>query len=552
MKKKNKRANPIILRADADIGKRSAEADEYFLFQCFIDHPSFSVLKDMDSPKCFASGRTGTGKTAFLKMIEKQADYSTEIDLQEMSLDYVSNSNIIRFLVSLNVDLDLFFQALWKHVLCIEYIRIKYSVDTETKSRRFYSSIQNFFVDNNRKKKALEYLREWESKFWITMDENIKEVTQKVEGKLEAEFSADIEKFRTRAGATRTMSTEKKAAIVARAKQIVDSAQLVNLNQVMSLLIEFDNNQTQKKYYLLIDKIDEKWVDESIRFKLIKALIETVKSFRKIRDCKTVIALRSDVLERAIQETSFAGEQIDKLHDYFQRIIWPKHLIEELIKKRISYLFRRQYNSENVHFEDVFPHKVGGKQPMEYILERTLLRPRDAIIFINYCLQYALGQQEVRPDSIKRAEADYSALSLQSLGAEWQSAFPTLPKCLQFLSGRSPRFELSKVATKEVIDRLVLQIAQIEDAKHDPVWQAVDKYSQSNTIDDCINIAKIWLSQLYRIGAIGLKLDSETRTIYSHSDLQLIAPQLIPIDCKIHIHPILHRALNIGERNTRS
>lgn len=214
-----KSSNPLILRPDANIGNSSAEADDEFLFDCFFDHPSLSVLNDVSSSKLFASGRTGIGKTALLRMVDRSNDNVSNIDLTDLALNYVANSDIIQFLNALDIDLDLFYQALWKHVLCLEYIRLRFKVDTDHASRSAFSRILDIFSGDSRKKAALDYLKQWESRFWITMDENIKEITQKVESNIDAELSAEIEKFKGRAGYARTLSTEKKAALIQRAKK---------------------------------------------------------------------------------------------------------------------------------------------------------------------------------------------------------------------------------------------------------------------------------------------------------------------------------------------
>jgi hypothetical protein len=46
-----------------------------------------------------------------------------EIDPSEMAMSYVSNSDAHNFLHAISADLDLLFQASWKHVLCIEFNR---------------------------------------------------------------------------------------------------------------------------------------------------------------------------------------------------------------------------------------------------------------------------------------------------------------------------------------------------------------------------------------------------------------------------------------------
>jgi hypothetical protein len=95
-----KNTNPVIFQADTNIGNSSAEADDEFLFECFVDHPALSALVDSESSKLFASGRTGIGKTALLRMIERTNSNVSVIDLPELALGYVANSDIIQFLTA--------------------------------------------------------------------------------------------------------------------------------------------------------------------------------------------------------------------------------------------------------------------------------------------------------------------------------------------------------------------------------------------------------------------------------------------------------------------
>ena len=41
---------------------------------------------------------------------------------------------------------------------------------------------------------------------------------------------------------------------------------------------------TQKKYYITIDKLDENWINEELRYQLIAALLETATDFNKSID----------------------------------------------------------------------------------------------------------------------------------------------------------------------------------------------------------------------------------------------------------------------------
>ena len=233
-------------------------------------------------------------------------------------MSYITNSDVLNFLNAVGADLDLVFQYLWKHVLCIEFIRLRWSIKDESSSRITFMRFFELFGRDDRKKKTLAYLKEWEGKFWITMDENIKELTEKLDDGIKAEFGADVNAFKTNFGYTNTLSSERKSEIVTRSRNIIRPDQLAMLSQVIDLLAE-QVGDSQNKFYIMMDKLDERWVDESIRFKLVRALMETLKTFRRIANLKIIVALRTDVLERVVQETRDVTFQREST-----RIIWSR------------------------------------------------------------------------------------------------------------------------------------------------------------------------------------------------------------------------------------
>lgn len=68
---KDIRTNPVIIRPDTSIGNNAAEADDEFLFECFVDHPALDVTRDVSNSKMFVLARTGGGKTAIIRMISR-------------------------------------------------------------------------------------------------------------------------------------------------------------------------------------------------------------------------------------------------------------------------------------------------------------------------------------------------------------------------------------------------------------------------------------------------------------------------------------------------
>ena len=126
------------------------------------------------------------------------------------------------------------------------------------------------------------------------------------------------------------------------------------------------------------------------------------------------------------QETGDLTFQREKFEDYFVRLRWSKQALREFVDKRIDFLFRRKYTTDNVAFADVFTANVGSVAPFDYMIDRTLMRPRDILMFVNACIKRADGHYEVGASFIRKAEVDYSRARLEALTTEWQSAFPTL------------------------------------------------------------------------------------------------------------------------------
>lgn len=193
---KAKRVNPVILKAGMSIGPGNAESDDDLLFECFVTYPPVDEALKIASAGMILAGRTGSGKTAILRYVQTQEAHTSKVDPAEMSMNYVANSDALRFLHAIGADLDLLFQVLWKHVLCLEFIRLRWGVDNAAKSATILDKIVSKFTKDDRKKRAVAYLQEWGNKFWITMEQNIKEITEAYENKLNAEFGAEISKFK--------------------------------------------------------------------------------------------------------------------------------------------------------------------------------------------------------------------------------------------------------------------------------------------------------------------------------------------------------------------
>ncbi|QHO78946.1 DNA repair ATPase [Bradyrhizobium sp. CCBAU 051011] len=462
-------------------------------------------------------------------------------------MSYVSNSDVLSFLHAIGADLDLMFQVLWKHVLCIEFIRLRFSIVDETSSKGVFSWIADKFYHDARRTKAIAYLRSWEGKYWITMDQNIKELTEKIENAVKAELGGEIEKFKLGGQYDKRLSVDKKSEFISRVKKIISAEQASELGAVIDLLSELGADEGNfKHYYIIIDRLDEGWVDISVRFKLIRGLVESLKAFRKIRDLKILVAARSDVLERVVQETRDLTFQREKLEDYFIQLKWSKPLLKQLIDLRITKLFKKQYTGDDIVFDDIFKNRVSASLPFDYMVERTLMRPRDIIAFVNECLNEAQGNYEVSAQTIKKAEATYSSKRLTNLEQEWQSAYPTIAKLTAFLaSKRKVLLSFDEFCPQSEMDEMALLIYSEPKRHYDPLHDAAREHCEN---PGTRIFAKTIVSILYRVGAIGVKLDKSAPHQFAYNGHPLLRVAQTPdSDVSIRVHQMLHGVFRVSE-----
>ena len=81
------------------IGALAAEQDAQFLQSCFVDTGAYELAQSGDDTRVIVVGRTGTGKSAILRMLElRHAQQVIRIQPENLALTYVSNSTVLIFL----------------------------------------------------------------------------------------------------------------------------------------------------------------------------------------------------------------------------------------------------------------------------------------------------------------------------------------------------------------------------------------------------------------------------------------------------------------------
>lgn len=548
MAKPKKQNTPVpdqfVFRRNDSIGATDADEDAQFLSSCYVDTGDLGVLRNCSDPRRIVLGRTGSGKTALLnKLCEREK--VIRIEPESLSLPYICSSNILQVMIELDANLDLFFRMLWRHVFAVvELIRERFGIQSEGEKRNFTNALNSIFR-RKQDQEAIKYLQQWGDSFWETTDYRIKELTSTLEQQVKGEIGAKLHAGELTVGAVRGLTTQEKAECRQRAQNVIGAVQVKALSDILEALKNaFDD--VYKPYYVVVDRLDEDWVDDQLRYRLVRALIETVRDFKRVANVKIIIALRFDLLERVVANTDVSGFQEEKYESLYLTVDWSRDQLTQVLDKRIEYLVKQRYTNTPVSHNDLLPVKTTGVETIDYMLDRTLMRPRDVIQFFNYCIRKAIDQPKLDSQMVMAAELDYSRSRIEALRSEWAVDYPHLVEHLEILRGRKPNLRLNDITDGEVEDFCMDKAVKHENAK-DALASACLKVASGK--DQSNTFRKEWASAMFRVGAIGLKLSGNEPMIWSTTHPRAVLSDEIPHDCRIQIHPMLWRGLNIAFRD---
>lgn len=538
------------LKKGQKIGSLSAEADN-LLKDAFVDVGFLDLLLDVNDPRFLVIGRTGSGKTALLKMIEERVDHVSRIDPEDLSMQYLHSNSILNLIADLGVHLDIFFKYLWRHICILELIKIRYKDSKESK----VNLLQLLYTDEKKAEQhALRYLAEHGDHYWITADTHIKNFTTELETKVteDAEIGAKVKtalaNLNARIGSTSEQFLKEgvMGEVVNRTQSIVNDYQIAALNEIMNRLSSKSFKDGKNRYYVIIDDLDKNWMpNDRFYIVLIKSLLYTVRELnQKMNGVKIIIALRTNIYYRIFKKSQLSEPQREKWADVIIDLNWEKDELVQLVNRRLSSVLRDQYTNEPPEIDDILPRpkKKIGTSAFDYILERTFYRPRDVIEFINLAIEENELNVNLIWTSIIKAELDYSKNRLNSILDEWRDSFYAIPATFVFLIKYPAKFKFNEFSDDDLLK--IFEYRELNKCN----WLFGLYTSYCNDVRSLGSIKLEIINVLYLIGIVGIKYkNEELRFSYSRPmDLNSIAQDEID-DISFVVHKMFWKALGINQ-----
>ena len=202
--------------------------------------------------------------------------------------------------------------------------------------------------------------------------------------------------------------------------------------------------------WLLFDNLDKGWPTHGLQAEdltIIRTLLEaTRKMERQLQrhgiEAHTIIFIRNDVYELLIEETPDRGKETKVLLDWVD-----SDMLREMIRRRI--IFNDLPSDTN--FDDIWPKicvsHLEGQESSDYLIDRSLMRPRYLIDLINHCKSFAINlkHSKIDHDDIRKGLKAYSSDLVSDIGLEVRDVYPQAENILYAFISSKPHLSEEEV-----------------------------------------------------------------------------------------------------------
>jgi hypothetical protein len=204
-----------------------------------------------------------------------------------------------------------------------------------------------------------------------------------------------------------------------------------------------DQLKKKEELWILFDNIDKGWTPTGIDASdilILKALLEASRKLQRYFvsegvDARVLVFLRNDVYELLLDQTADRGKEQKVVVDWRD----PEAL-KQLVALRIASSLEVDSSSLEDLWSRIAVRHVHGEDSYQYIVDRSLMRPRYLLDLLKYARGRALTlkHEKISEDDIDRAVEFFSTDVVQDTNLELRDVFPAHDGLLYaFISAKS-------------------------------------------------------------------------------------------------------------------
>ncbi|MDZ7292524.1 MAG: hypothetical protein ONB44_22740 [candidate division KSB1 bacterium] len=469
-----------------DVAENDAHLSEYF-----IETPAYRMA--LSGEKRFIIGRKGAGKSAICQQLQKQLPQTGAlcIPVAPQRIQFTALKLGLRDLARWGRESDILLQRVWYYGLLCEtaFALTKWSKkqhDSDyTRIAAFVEKYYNYSEPN-----AFARLLNTTTLFLQQLELGFGPLSVRRSHRSNHALDAEME-----------------------------------LDRLRAPIASFIAKHLSQGVYILIDNLDEGWDNSAEANAFVRGLLLAIYEICQPNiPVRMIVFFRSDMYDAVTREF----QQIDKYRQFQEHIYWGRKEIMELVAQRIrvNRQIKRPLSITEV-WETVFDAEIGNERVPHYMIERSLLRPREVLQFCRLAAEKAeqRSHDKITPEDISDAENEYSRWKIDDLSNEFLYSYPGIKdKILLRFFGCPSR--IAPATLKELL----------EEALTDP--RGGEKHDWAENLHNVEELIQI----LYNIGFLKARGQSRVWQSAQYPDFNVAFAE------EFSVHPAFRRYLRIGHR----
>lgn len=378
-----------------DLGSTSAENEMRSLQKYYLKTEQY--LKAVRGEANLVVGRKGSGKSAIFLQIrdrERSSNQNLVLDLKPEGYKFVKfKEQILGFLQEGTFQHTI--MAFWEYVLLLELCN------------KILSNDKELHIHNENLYQPYRQISE----------------LYRAEGyDTEGDFSERMSTLMTRISSDYFEKYGENSGVRLSSPELTE---LLYKHDIKAITDQLKNYLKHKRHvWLLIDNIDKGWPTSGLQKEdllIVRALIDCTKKIQRQfshvnTEINIIIFLRNDVYELLVQHTADRGKEGNVLLDWTDT-----DLLREMVRLRIvaNEGFSPDFSFEQA-WKRIFISHYKGEETSQYLIERSLMRPRFLLNLINQCKSFAvnLNHPQITEDDISKGMKAYSTDLLTDISYE--------------------------------------------------------------------------------------------------------------------------------------
>ena len=372
---------------DVEFGSSDAETElirsPQIFDKAFFD-PNNYIDELVDGYKFIVSGRKGDGKSAYLAKLKRLAEEDESLETIGISLERLNSKFFEKF-----TDQDLAggkrYVPMWKCIILLELVK--------------YFELRGFQIQRPNYISLVEAL----NKMGLLHGDSVEETITKLDA---TDISINVCDW------------------VTYGKHFEKEVVIRGANQIYSVLAEELKSAYigNKKFRMVIDGLDDILRSRDFSIEIVTGLLRAANEInnffnKKTLDFKIIVLIRSDILDKS------RDPDISKIKLASQvNLSWKPGLAPYDSNLAKLILARFQMHEDCKSFYEIwttyFPCQVDEKDSLSYMLENTLFKPRDLLMFFSFAKEM-IGTENQRLDErefkqlLKKYSEDYFVIHMQ-------------------------------------------------------------------------------------------------------------------------------------------